>query len=169
MKKVWLMAILMMGLMSVNVYAQDEAEEEITEEELMKFAAMEDSVTAFYEMKNEEIIEMIKNHEVIEPARYNDIKDAWGDEAKLTEIKITPEEKTAYEGILSAMDAVKEDVKELKINLIKDDSVLGISTYNKVNKAYKEDPEIKEKIDALSVELKEKRSSNTGGGSEPEA
>ena len=167
MKKLGLMAILMMGLMSVNVYAQEEAEEEITEEELMKYAAMEDSVTAFYEMKNQEIIEMIKNHEVIEPARYNDIKGAWGDEAKLTEIKITPEEKTAYEGILSAMDAVKEEVKELKINLIKDDSVLGIPTYNKVNQAYKEDPEVKEKIDALTVELKEKRSANEGG--EPEA
>jgi|SRR5690554_2475672 len=164
MKKLTVLAFLMIGLFSVNAYAQ-EATDEITEEELMKFAAMEDSVTAFYEMKNEEVIEMIKNHEVIEPGRYNEIKAAWGDEGKLAGLNLTEEEKTAYEGILAAMDSVKEEVTELKVNLIKDDSVLGVPTYNKVNKAYKADPEIKEKVDSLTAELKEKRSA----GKDPEA
>ena len=162
MKKLMVMAFLMVGLFSVNSFAQEAEDEEITEEELMKFATMEDSVTAFYESKNEEVIEMIKNHEVIEPGRYNEIKAAWGNEGKLSEISITDEEKTAYEGILTAMESVKEEVTELKVNLIKNDDVLGISTYNKVNKAYKENPEIKEKVDALTTELKEKRSSNEG-------
>jgi Asp-tRNA(Asn)/Glu-tRNA(Gln) amidotransferase C subunit len=157
MKKLFVLAFLLVGLLSINSYAQEAADEEITEEELKKFATMEDSVTAFYEKKNEEVIEMIKNHEVIEPGRYNEIKDAWGDEAKLTEIEITPEEKTAYEGILAAIDAVEEEVTELKVSLIKNDEVLGIPTYNKVNKAYKEDPEVKEKVDALTMELKENR------------
>ena len=158
MKKLMVMAFLMLGLFSVNSFAQEAADEEITDEELMKFATMEDSVSAFYESKNEEVIEMIKNHEVIEPARYNEIKDAWGNEEKLSEISITDEEKTAYEGILTAMESVKEEVTELKVSLIKNDDVLGISTYNKVNKAYKENPEIKEKVDSLTTELKEKRS-----------
>jgi hypothetical protein len=156
MKKLTLLAFLMIGLLSLNAYAQ-EATEEITEEELMKFAAMEDSVTAFYEMKNEEIFEMIKNHEVIEPARYNEIKSAWGDDAKLGEISITPDERDAYQGILDTMETVKQEVTELKVSLIKDDEVLGVPTYNKVNKAYKENPEIKEKVDSLTAELKEKR------------
>lgn len=157
MKKLTVLAFLMIGLLSVNVYAQ-EATEEITEEELMKFAAMEDSVTAFYEMKNEEVIEMIKNHEVIEPGRYNDIKAAWGNEEKLGSLNLTAEEKAAYEGILAAMDAVKSEVTELKVSLIKDEEVLGVPIYNKVNKAYKADPEVKEKVDSLTAELKEKRS-----------
>ncbi len=156
MKKLTLLAFLMMGLLSLNAYAQ-EATEEVTEEELMKFAAMEDSVTAFYEMRNEEIFEMIKNHEVIEPARYNEIKGAWGDDAKLDGISITPEERDAYQGILDSIEAVKQEVTELKVSLIKDDQVLGVPTYNKVNKAYKADPEIKEKVDSLTAELKEKR------------
>lgn len=163
MKKLTVLAFLMIGLLSVNSYAQ-EATEAITEEELTKFATMEDSVTAFYEMKNEEVIEMIKNHEVIEPGRYNEIKAAWGDDAKLGELNLTAEEKDAYQGILDSMDAVKEEVTELKVSLIKDDEVLGIPTYNKVNKAYKEDPEIKEKVDALTTGLKEKRAA----GSNPE-
>lgn len=164
MKKVTVLAFLMIGLLSVNSYAQ-EATEEITEEELMKFAAMEDSVTAFYEMKNQEVFEMIKNHEVIEPARYNEIKAAWGDDSKLGEISITPEERDAYQGILDAVEAVKQEVTELKVNLIKDDAVLGVPTYNKVNRAYKENPEIKEKVDSLTAELKEKRE----GEKDPEA
>jgi|SRR5690606_5388656 len=156
MKKLTLLAFLMIGLLSSNAYAQ-EAAEEITEEELMKFAAMEDSVTAFYEMKNEEIFEMIKNHEVIEPARYNEIKAAWGNDAKLGEISITDEERAAYQGILDNMESVKQQVTELKVSLIKDEEVLGVPIYNKVNRAYKENPEIKEKVDSLTAELKEKR------------
>ena len=164
MKKLTLLAFLMIGLLSLNAHAQ-EATEEITEEELMKFAAMEDSVTAFYERKNEEIFEMIKNHEVIEPARYNEIKAAWGDDTKLGEISITPEERDAYQAILDTMESVKQEVTELKVNLIKDEEVLGVPTYNKVNRAYKENPEIKEKVDSLTAELKEKRA----GGKDPEA
>lgn len=158
MKKLMVMAFLMVGMLSVNSFAQEAADEEITDAELLKYATMEDSVSAFYISKNEEVIEMIKNHEVIEPGRYNEIKAAWGNEEKLSEISITDEEKTAYEGILAAMEAVKEEVTELKVNLIKNDEVLGVPTYNKVNKAYKENPEIKEKVDSLTTELKEKRS-----------
>ena len=163
MKKIVVLAFLIAGMFSVNAIAQET--EEITDEELRKYAVMEDSVTAFYVMKNEEVIEMIKNHEVITPGRYNDIKDAWGDEGKLAELEVTDEEKTAYEGILDAMAAVKDEVTELKINLIKDEDVLGVPIYNKINKAYKEDPEIKEKVDQLIAELKEERESNEGGGS----
>lgn len=159
MKKVFVLAILLAGLWNVKAYSQETANEEITDEEIRKFATMEDSVTAFYQMKNDGIIEMIKNHEVIDPARYNAIKDAWGNEEKLAELELKPEEKEAYEGILSAMESVKDEVTELKVNLIKDDEYLGIPIYNKVNKAYKENPEIKEKVDSLKTELSEKRSS----------
>ncbi|MEX2593485.1 MAG: hypothetical protein WD426_11995 [Anditalea sp.] len=172
MKKLFVLAFLMAGLLNVSVYAQEdaeEAEEEITEEELIKFATMEDSVMAFYEMKNEELVDMIKNNEVIDAGRYNEIKAAWGDEEKLTEIEITPEEKTAYDEILSFMSSLSDEVRELKINLIKNDEILGISTYNKVNKAYKEDPEIKEKVDSLTTELKEKRTPTDEEASDPKA
>lgn len=166
MKKLFVLAFLLIGLLGANAYAQEAGDEEITEDELMKFAAMEDSVMAFYEMKNEEIIEMIKNHEVIPPARYNEIKAAWGSEEKMAELAATPEETEAYQSVLDAMEAVKKEVTELKVSLIKDEDVLGVPTYNKVNKAYKEDPEVKEKIDSLTAELKEKRS---GEDKEPEA
>ena len=159
MKKLLGLAFLIFCLIGFNAQAQDEAEEEITDEEIAKFAAMEDSVMAFYEQKNVELVTMIKENEVIEGAgRYNEIKDAWEDEAKLAEIEITDEEKAAYEAILEFMGSLSTEVREMKIGLIKNDDVLGIATYNKVNKAMKVNPEVKEKVDSLMAELKEKRS-----------
>lgn len=171
MKKLFVFAFLMLGWFGLsNVYAQDEAgEEEVTEEELMKFAVMEDSVMAFYEQKNEELIDMIRNNEVIDGAgRYNEIKAAWDDEEKLAEIEITEEEKAAYEEILAFMGSLSDEVRDLKIDLIKNDEVLGVATYNKVNKAIKENPEIKEKVDTLMAELKEKRSVGNDEAATPE-
>ncbi|WP_339926093.1 hypothetical protein [uncultured Cyclobacterium sp.] len=158
MKKLLGLALLFCGLIGFNAQAQDEAVEEITDEEIAKFAAMEDSVMAFYDQKNEELISMIKENEVIDGAgRYNEIKDAWEDEAKLAEIEITDEEKVAYEAILEFMGSLSTEVRELKIGLIKNDDVLGIATYNKVNKAMKANPEVKEKVDSVMADLKEKR------------
>ncbi|AKP53559.1 hypothetical protein [Cyclobacterium amurskyense] len=158
MKKLFGLTFLIFGLIGFTAQAQDEAAEEITDEEIAKFAAMEDSVMAFYEQKNVELVSMIKDNEVIDGAgRYNEIKAAWDDEAKLAEIEITDDEKAAYEEILEFMGSLSTEVRELKIGLIKNDDVLGIATYNKVNKAMKANPEVKEKVDSLMAELKEKR------------
>ncbi|WP_158860693.1 hypothetical protein [Lunatibacter salilacus] len=157
MKTLFVSAFLMLSFISVNVFAQEESEV-VTDEEIEKFAVMEDSVMAFYEKKNIELIDMIRNNEVIEGAgRYNEIKAAWDDEEKLAEIEITDDEKAAYEEILAFMGSLGDEVRELKIELIKNDEILGVATFNKVNKAMKEDPEVKEKVESLQAELKEKR------------
>lgn len=162
MKKLFVLAFLLVGVIGFTAHAQDEAAEEITDEELAKFAAMEDSVMAFYDQKNEELVSMIKDNEVIDgAARYNEIKDAWEDEEKMAEIEVTDEEKTAYEAILEFMSSLGNEVRDLKIGLIKNDEILGVATYNKVNKAIKENPEIKEKVDMMMAELKEKRSEDS--------
>jgi hypothetical protein len=160
MKTLFVSAFLMLSFISVSVFAQEESEV-VTDEEIEKFAVMEDSVMAFYEKKNEELVDMIRNNEVIEGAgRYNEIKAAWDDEEKLAEIEITEEEKGAYEEILAFMGSLGDEVRELKIELIKNDEILGVATFNKVNKAMKEDPEVKEKVESLQAELKQKRTSD---------
>lgn len=162
MKKLFVCVSLMVGFLSVNAFAQ-EVGEEITEEELMRFATMEDSVMVFFEQKNDELMDMIRNHEDIGgAARYNEIRAAWGDSDKLDEIEITEEEKKAYGDIQEYMGTLSDEVREFKIELIKNEEVLGISTFNKVNNAMKENPEIKEKVDSLQAELKEQRASDDG-------
>lgn len=162
MKRVFVLAFLMLGLMSVQVNAQDESEE-VTEEEMMKFASMEAQFAKFIAMKQAEMEDMIKTNEVIEGggARYNEIKAAWGNEEKMAEIEVTEEEKAEYQRIQDFIASIGDDARQYKTDLIMDQEVLGAATYNKVNKAMKEDPEVKEKVDSLIAELKAKADEET--------
>ncbi|AGA79790.1 hypothetical protein [Echinicola vietnamensis] len=154
MKRLFGWALLMMCFMSVAAQAQQENSEAepVTDEEIEKFASMKDSVNHFMEVKQADLESMIKDNEVFDVARYNEIKEAWGDDAKLAEINITDEEKAEYEEILNTKNSLSDVIKERMIELIKNDEVLGAATYNKVNAAMKTDPEVKAKVDELIAE-----------------
>ncbi|UJP64302.1 hypothetical protein [Mongoliitalea daihaiensis] len=153
MKKLFVFAFLLAGLMSFQVVAQDDSDE-VTEEEMKKYATMEVLVSAFTQQKQEKLVEMIREDEVLGGgARYNEIKSAWGNEEKMAEISVTDEEKAAYAEIQSYIDSIGEEVKEYMIELIKDPEVLGAATYNKVKRAMT-DPSVKSQIDSMIAELK---------------
>jgi len=152
----------MMGIISVNAIAQ-EAAEEVTEEEILKFATMEESVANFLAEKQEELVDIIKSDSTLGgAARYNDIKAAWGKEDKLAEIKITAEEKASFQRIQDFMDSLGDSVKNFKVDIIKDPEQLGAGIYNKIMKAKGADPSLEEKINSMITELKEKRESGDG-------
>jgi hypothetical protein len=162
MKRLFVLAFLITGLINFNSFAQ-EATEEVTEEEILKFATMEESVSNFLAEKQKELVEMIKSDSTLGGAgRYNEIKAAWGNEEKLAEVKITEEEKAAFQKIQDFMDSLGESVKNYKVDFIKDPEKLGAATYNKIMKAKSADPSLNEKINALITELKEKRASGVG-------
>lgn len=138
---------MLFSMMGLTAYAQDEA---VTDEELAKFANVEVMTSNYVDAKTEELRNMILNNENIEGgARYNEIKAAWGDEAKMTEAKITDAEKVAYQAVQDFQNSLQESVKEYKTELIMDDTILGAGTYNKVNGAIKDDPALKEKLDSM--------------------
>lgn len=162
MKKVFVLAFFLLGILSVNTMAQD-APEEVTEEEIQKFAAMEEAVANYLQEKQDQLVEMIKTDEALGgAARYNEIKGAWGKEDELAEINITDEEKEAFQKIQDFMDSLSEDVKNYKVEMIMDAEKLGAGTYNKIMKAMSADPSVKEKVDSLISELKEKRAADDG-------
>ncbi|TDQ18783.1 hypothetical protein DFQ04_0591 [Algoriphagus boseongensis] len=160
------MFLVLFGGMSVVSFAQEAASEDvISEEDLEKFAKVEVMTSQFVEAKTEELKNMIINNEVIDGgARYNEIKAAWGDEAKEAEIKLTDEERAAYKAIKDFQDSLQQSVVDYKTELIKNDEILGVSIYNKVNGAIKEDPTMKEKLDQKIAELKTKGDSTEGVG-----
>ncbi|MDX5338639.1 MAG: hypothetical protein LPK25_06415 [Cyclobacteriaceae bacterium] len=165
MRKIWMFLALFGGLSFASV-AQESAEtEEISEEDITKFATVEVMTAQFVDAKTEELRNMIINNEVIDGgARYNEIKAAWGDEAKEAEIKLTEEERAAYQAIKDFQDSLQQSVVEYKTELIKNDEILGVSIYNKVNGAIKEDPAMKEKLDQKIAQLKsEKDNAPTDG------
>lgn len=156
MKKLFLLAFLMLGMVSVQSYAQDESEE-LTEEEMVKYAAMEAKVQAFIKDKQTTMEEMIKTNETLGGgARYNELKGAWGDDEKLAEIEATDEEKEAFAEIQEYIDAIGDEVKEYMTGLIMDAEILGAATYNKVRRAMGADPAVKDKISNLVAELQSK-------------
>jgi hypothetical protein len=157
MKKIW-MFLFLFGAFGMAGYAQETASEEVvTDEDLKKFATVEVMTAEFVAKKTEELKNMILNNEVIDGgARYNEIKAAWGDAAKEAEINLTDAERAAYKAIKDFQDSLQQSVVDYKTELIKDDTVLGVSIYNKVNGAVKEDPALKEKLDNLVAEMKVK-------------
>ena len=165
-KKILFSAFLMLGMFSVQLSAQEveeDAKEEITEEELMKYAVMEESTAAFLQEKQDNLVEMIKTDVALGgAARYNEIKGAWGDAEKLAAINITEEETAAFQKIQDFVDSLGKEVVKFKTDIIMDAELLGAATYNKVKKAMDADPSVKEKIDTLIADLKEKRKSGDG-------
>ena len=158
MKKILMSFILFAGVSFGSFAQQETVQSEVTDEDLKKFATVEAMTVAYVEKKTEELKNMIINNEVIEGgARYNEIKAAWGNAAKEEEIKLTEEERTAYKAIKDFQDSLQQSVVNYKTELIKNDEVLGVSIYNKVNTAVKANPAMKEKLDQLILSLKEKK------------
>jgi len=154
MKKFMLFGIFF-SFLGLAAYAQDA--EVVTDEELTKFANVEVMTSNYVDEKTEELRNMILNNEKIDGgARYNEIKAAWGDEAKMAEAKVTDDEKAAYKAVQDFQDSLQESVKTYKTELIMDDTILGAGTYNKVNSAIKEDPALKSKLDGMIEAQKEK-------------
>jgi len=158
MRKMFVWLFLMAGLLSLQVNAQD-ASDEVTDDEMKRYARMEAKVAAFVQEKQSTLEEMIKNNEVLGGgARYNEIKAAWGKADKLESIQLKDDEKAAYEEIQSYIDSIGEEVKAYMVELIKDNDVLGAATYNKVKKALNADPSLKEKMNNMIEELKKESS-----------
>lgn len=152
MKKVLLFGAFF-AFLGLTGFAQEASEEPVTDEEIEKFANVEFLTAQFVNDKTEELKNMISGNEIFQGgARYNEIKAAWGDDAKMAEAEVTEEEKAAFQEVIDFMGSLQESAKEFKTGLIMDDEVLGVSTYNKVNGA-KSDPAVKEKIDSI-VEAK---------------
>lgn len=158
MRKILMFLVLLSGV-SLETFAQEETvQNEVSDEDLKKFAKVEAMTVEYVENKTEELKNMILNNEVIAGgARYNEIKAAWGNSAKEEEIKLTEEERSAYKVIKDFQDSLQQSVVEYKTELIKNDEVLGVSIYNKVNTAVKANPAMKEKLDQLILSLKEKK------------
>lgn len=154
-----LMFLVLFGGMGVGTFAQEAPpQNEVTDDDLKKFATVEVMTVQFVEKKTEELKNMIVNNEVIAGgARYNEIKAAWGNTAKEEEIKLTDEERGAFKAIKEFQDSLQQSVVTYKTELIKNDEILGASIYNKVNSAIKANPVLKEKLDQMILSLKEKK------------
>jgi hypothetical protein len=123
----------------------------VSDEELTKYATVMDSVTEMSIAVQATLSDMVKDSEVMNGTRYNELSKIASDETKLAEAKATPEEIAFLAEV-----AEKKKTETLKINqafqsLAKD--YLGAATYNKVKKALAADATLKAKYDSLMEEM----------------
>ncbi len=140
-------------LLSVVIFsANAQEEEEITEEELTKYAEVMLEVDEMKEEGKEKYIELIKSNELMQKGkRFNEIKKANGDEAKLAELNVTEEEMAAYNSILEENDKIAAEIKETFSQMVKED--LGAASYNKIKRKLKADDAFKTKYEELYQSL----------------
>ncbi|WKZ61476.1 MAG: hypothetical protein QY309_08275 [Cyclobacteriaceae bacterium] len=143
--KFCLALFLMLGFQ--GVFAQDE----VTEEELKKYAVVMDSIDNMKEDLINTISEMVKNNEKVTAARYNDLSKIINDETKLAEAEATPEEVEAIKEILKFKDEGTAKIQETFKTLATE--FVGAAVYNKVKKAIAENAETKAKYQELLAEL----------------
>lgn len=136
--------------LSLIALAQDN-KTTVTDQELLKYATVMDSVNELSASVRLELADMVKNDTVMNAARYNDLSKIIDDEAKLAEAKATPAEIAFVKEV-----AAKKDQETAKINatyqsLAKD--YVTVPVFNKVKKALALDPLLKNRYDSLMVEL----------------
>lgn len=149
MRKIVMITLLLTGTFLAK--AQDE--ETFSDEDLKTYATVMIWAEEQQPLLSERLIDRIKSDSVLEGSRYNDLKKAYGDEAKLQEIEATDEEILAYETIVIYSDSIKADFKETYVDKIKNDITVGL--YNKLKSALKSDEALKARYDEIVTGLKE--------------
>ena len=141
---------LLMMFFSAGIASAQEEVEEVTDEELRKFAIVEDSVQRVLKIKTVDFNKALGAAELMNGGRrYVEIKGAGDDEAKIAELEVTEEEMAEYKTLLGMESAITTDVTNLKRSLVTNVELLGIPIYNKVVRLTKADLEVKNRLDII--------------------
>jgi hypothetical protein len=152
--------ILLLALFFIVQGAQaqsENAQSQITDEELEKYAVTMDSVNDMKESLLEDITEMVKDNEKMTNARYNDLSKIIDDEAALTAAKATPEEIAFIKEVQTKKEEGTMKIQETFQTMAKD--YVGASSYNKIKKALESDPALKQRYETALNKI------DGGGGS----
>ena len=121
---------------------------EITDDKLEAYIMVMDSVTVLKTQLSDTVSAMIVGHELMDGGRaYNTIKAAAGDTVQLTEEGITDEQLMAFEELQKKREELESALNESFSNLVKEH--VGIAEYNAIRKGLRNDPELKERYQAL--------------------
>ena len=143
--------VIISGSFFSTAYAQDE---EVTEEELEKYAMVMDSIDAMKNKIQEDYNELIQSEELMQGGRrFVEIQGAAKDSVKLNELSVTQEERMVYDNIQAKYEEMTAEFKNKYTALIKDE--LGGTLYNKITKALNSDPELKARYEEILSNMQE--------------
>ena len=140
-----------------QVYGQEAQEQvskqpqQVTDEELKKYAVAMDSINDMKESLSEEIGEIVQEEGKMTIARYNELSTFADDTAKLALVKATPEEIALLKKVAEKKNEGIAEINDTFKTLAKD--YVGASSYNKIKKALTTDSALKSKYEAMLGEL----------------
>jgi hypothetical protein len=151
-----------------TVAADSASSSAITDEDIRNYAEVMDSVNAMKQELLGEITDKVKGNPRITVSRYMELSKAGGDEAKLTELKATPEEVAFVKEVTDFKNEGASKISENFQALVKE---IGVDKYNAIKEQLETDTAMKAKYDAIMVELKkddaETKSGSTGTKTSP--
>ncbi len=155
MKRKWtLLLVMFFGISAAQ--AQDETP--LTDEELKKYALVMDFADQEKLKLKESYNAMIQAEELMAGGkRFKELKEAAGNEVKLAELEVTPEELDVFNKIEAANNENIAAFKTAYTEMIKDKEQLGAGLYNRINKALKSDDELKTRYSAILESVKSER------------
>jgi len=124
---------------------------DITEEDLRKYAITMDSVDGMKETLTEIITTMVQTNTVMSVQRYNELFKFTGDSTKLSEMNVTPEE-TAF--LREVAEKREDEIARINANyqaLAKE--YVGLKAFNAIRKQLQTDEELKSRYEAISKEI----------------
>ncbi len=123
----------------------------VSDEELMKYAIAIDSVNEMSASVRLELADMVKQGNVMNANRYNDLNKIISDDAKLAEANATPEEIAFVKSVVAKKEEEMSRINSTYQTLAKE--YVTPSVFNKVKKALNTDPNLKRRYDSLMIEL----------------
>jgi hypothetical protein len=130
--------------------AQDD-KTKVSDEELLKYATLMDSVNEMSASVRVMLSEMVKNDTTMDGARFNDLSKIIGDDAALADAKATPGEIAFVKQVVAKRTEETAKINAAYQALAKD--YVTVPVFNKVKKALAADPLLKERYDSLMLEL----------------
>jgi hypothetical protein len=144
--------LLVLFIAAQNLQAQSaDAQTEITDAELEKYAVTMDSINDMKESLLEDITEMVKDNEKMTNARYNELSKIIDDQAALTE------EIAFLKEVAAKKEAGTAKIQETFQSMAKD--YVGASSYNKIKKALASDGDVKKRYETFMDKLEANDSS----------
>lgn len=156
MKNYILLLVLFIAVQNLQAQSAD-AQTEITDSELEKYAVTMDSINDMKESLLEDITEMVKSNDKMTNARYNELSKIIDDQAALTKAKATPEEIAFLKEVAAKKEEGTAKIQETFQSMAKD--YVGASSYNKIKKALTSDGAVKKRYETFMDKLEANESS----------
>lgn len=130
----------------------------ISEEDLRKYAVTMDSINDMKKTLLDSITQMVKGNASMKLSRYNELNKAMKDEAKLKELKATPEEVAFMKKVDDTKNEGAQEISDTFQSLAKD--YIGVAKYNEIKQSLETDAELKARYEQIMSEVSGKEAAS---------